>query len=122
MRFLRGAWPTGALARACRRAWPPARADDLAGFRAVQLAFPAGPATVGWTPGKAGREGWRKSLAAKLETKHSCEICRTLGDVVRALEPEKYRCGSELEVAEAIRAALRKHAKRAGHAEKEASA
>ena len=61
-------------------------------------------------------------MAAKRETKHSCEVCRTLGDIVRALEPEKYQCGSELEVAEAIQAALRKHAKRVGHAEKEAGA
>jgi hypothetical protein len=37
---------------------------------------------------------------------HECELCRTLGDVVRALEPEKYRCGPELEVAEAIQTAL----------------
>ncbi len=29
---------------------------------------------------------------------HECELCRTLGDVVGALEPEKYRCGPELEV------------------------
>ena len=45
---------------------------------------------------------------------HECELCRTLGDVVRALEPEKYRCGPELEVAEAIQAALGKHLKRVG--------
>ena len=61
-------------------------------------------------------------MAAKKKPEHECELCRTLGDVVRALEPEKYRCGPELEVAEAIQAALRKHAKRVGHAEKEASA
>ena len=61
-------------------------------------------------------------MPAKRDGKHSCEVCRTLGDVVLALEPEKYRCGPELEVAEAIRAALRKHAMRVGHAEKEASA
>jgi len=35
---------------------------------------------------------------------------------VRRLEPEKYRCGPELEVAEAIQAALDRHVKRAaGH-------
>ena len=45
---------------------------------------------------------------------HECELCRTLGDVVRALEPEKYRSGPELEVAEAIRAALEGHVKRKG--------
>ena len=43
---------------------------------------------------------------------HSCEVCRTLGDVVRALEPEKYRCGPELEVAEAIQTALERHVER----------
>jgi len=48
--------------------------------------------------------------------KHECEVCRTLGDVVRALEAEKYRCGPELEVAEAIQAALDLHAKRATRA------
>ena len=53
-------------------------------------------------------------MAMKRETKHSCEVCRTLGDVVRALEPEKYRCGPELEVAEAIQAALDKHVERVG--------
>ena len=47
---------------------------------------------------------------------HECEVCRTLGDVVRALQPEKYRCGPELEVAEAIQAALERHAKRAARA------
>ena len=44
---------------------------------------------------------------------HQCELCRTLGDVVRALEPEKYRSGPELEVAEAIQAALERHVERA---------
>jgi len=47
----------------------------------------------------------------KLE--HECELCRTLGDVVRALEPEKYRSGPELEVAEAIQVALERHVERA---------
>jgi hypothetical protein len=78
------------------------------------LPVPAGHATVGWTPGKAGREGWRKSMAAKLEARHSCEVCRTLSDVIRALEPGKYRYGAELEVAEAIQAALDKHVARVG--------
>ena len=44
---------------------------------------------------------------------HECELCRTLGDLVRALEPEKYRCGPELEVAEAIHVALGWHVERA---------
>ncbi len=44
---------------------------------------------------------------------HKCELCRTLGDVVRALEPEKYRSGPEREVAEAIQTALQHHVKRA---------
>ena len=54
---------------------------------------------------------------AKRKSEHSCEVCRTLGDVVRALEPEKYQCGPELEVAEAIQAALGKHLKRVGKEE-----
>lgn len=52
-------------------------------------------------------------MGAEEQQGHECELCRTLGDVVRALEPEKYRCGPELEVAEAIRAALKEHRKRA---------
>jgi hypothetical protein len=47
---------------------------------------------------------------------HECELCRTLGDVVGALEPEKYRCGPELEMADAIQAALDRHVKRAAKA------
>ena len=43
---------------------------------------------------------------------HECELCRTLGDVVRALEPGKYRCGPELEIAEGIQTALGKHLRR----------
>jgi len=52
---------------------------------------------------------------------HECEVCRTLGDVVRALEPEKYRCGPELEVAEAIQAALERHVKRAMKTQEDAA-
>ncbi len=48
---------------------------------------------------------------------HECELCRTLGDMVRVLEPEKHQCGPELEVAEAIQAALDRHVKRAARAE-----
>ncbi|MHC5058172.1 MAG: hypothetical protein ACYTKD_26230 [Planctomycetota bacterium] len=44
---------------------------------------------------------------------HECELCRTLGDVVQALRPEKYRYGPELEVAEAIQTALKQHVERA---------
>jgi hypothetical protein len=53
-------------------------------------------------------------MAAKRKTEHTCELCRTLGDIVRELEPEKYRCGPELEIAEGIRAALGRHLRRAG--------
>jgi hypothetical protein len=49
---------------------------------------------------------------ARREPEHTCEVCRTLGDVVRALAPEKYRCGPELEVAEAIQTALERHVER----------
>jgi hypothetical protein len=59
------------------------------------------------SPGRKGEMGKRK------KREHECEVCRTLGDVVRALEPEKYRCGPELEVAEAIQAALERHVERA---------
>ena len=55
---------------------------------------------------------WRIGMATKRKPEHSCELCRTLGDVVRRLEPEKYQCGPELEVAEAIQAALEQHVKR----------
>ena len=54
---------------------------------------------------------------AKRKPEHTCEVCRTLNDVIRALEPEKYRYGAELEVAEAIRAALEEHRERVGKAE-----
>ena len=53
-------------------------------------------------------------MARERKLEHSCEVCRTLGDVIRALEPEKYRYGAELEVAEAIQAALDKHVRRVG--------
>jgi len=66
------------------------------------------------------REGRRRNGGGEMGTvkkpEHECELCRTLGDVVRALEPEKYRCGPELEVAEAIEAALERHVKRAARA------
>ena len=61
-------------------------------------------------------------MAKERKPTHSCEVCRTLGDVVRALGPEKYQCGSELEVAEAIQAALRNHAKRVAGAKEETDA
>ena len=44
---------------------------------------------------------------------HECELCRTLGDIVRRLEPENYLSGPEREVAEAIQAALDRHVERA---------
>jgi len=56
----------------------------------------------------------RRSGMAKRKPEHTCEVCRTLGDIVRALDPEKYQCGAELEVAEAIQIALEKHLKRVG--------
>jgi hypothetical protein len=55
----------------------------------------------------------------KLE--HECELCRTLGDIVRRLEPEKYRSGPELEVAEAIQVALERHGERAMKAQADAA-
>jgi len=66
------------------------------------------------------REGRRRNGGGEMgkvkKSKHECELCRTLGDVVRALEPEKYRSGPELDVAEAIQAALARHAERAARA------
>jgi hypothetical protein len=56
-------------------------------------------------------------MAAKRKTEHTCELCRTLGDVVRRLEPEKYQCGPELELGEAILAALEEHRERVGKEE-----
>ncbi len=50
------------------------------------------------------------------EAKHECELCQTLGDVIQALEPEKYRSGPELEVAEAMQTALGEHLKRVSKA------
>ena len=58
-------------------------------------------------------------MATKSKPEHSCEVCRTLGDVVRGLEPEKYQCGAELEVATAIQEALKRHLERAGKTKKE---
>jgi hypothetical protein len=52
-------------------------------------------------------------VSKETKPEHECEFCRTLGDVVRALEPEKYRSGAELEVAEAIQMALEQHVERA---------
>ena len=52
-------------------------------------------------------------MAAKKKPEHSCELCRTLGDVVRALDPEKYRYGPECEVGLAFQAALELHKERA---------
>jgi hypothetical protein len=40
---------------------------------------------------------------------------------VRRLEPEKYRCGPELEVAEAIQVALERHGERAMKAQADAA-
>ncbi len=66
---------------------------------------------------RAGASGtapdWRSGMARKRKPEHSCEVCRTLGDIVKRLEPEKYQCGPELAVAEAIQAALGRHVKRA---------
>ena len=56
---------------------------------------------------------WRIGMATKRKPGHSCELCRTLGDIARRLEPEKHQCGPELAVAEAIQAALERHVKRA---------
>jgi hypothetical protein len=52
---------------------------------------------------------------------HECELCRTLGDLVRALEPEKYRSGPKLEVAEAIQVALERHVERAIRTQEDAA-
>jgi hypothetical protein len=52
---------------------------------------------------------------------HECELCRTLGDVVQALEPEKYRSGPELEVAEAIQTALERHVERSMKTQEDAA-
>ncbi|MHC5057676.1 MAG: hypothetical protein ACYTKD_23645 [Planctomycetota bacterium] len=52
---------------------------------------------------------------------HECELCWTLGDVVLALEPEKYRSGPELEVAEAIQKALQQHVGRAMKTQEDAA-
>ena len=59
-------------------------------------------------------------MGRRKRREHECEFCRTLGDVVRALEPEKYRCGPELEVAEAIQTALERHVERATKARRNA--
>jgi hypothetical protein len=52
-------------------------------------------------------------MGKKKRSEHECELCRTLGDIVRRLEPEKYRFGPEREVAEAIRMSLERHVERA---------
>jgi hypothetical protein len=52
-------------------------------------------------------------MVEKKRPEHECELCRTLGDIVRRLEPEKYLSGPEREVAEAIQTALQHHVERA---------
>lgn len=54
-------------------------------------------------------------MAASKQHEHTCEVCRTLGDVVRALE--KLRYGPGREVSLAIRAALELHKERADKTE-----
>jgi len=71
--------------------------------------------TASWRQKDRRRNGGGEMGKGK-KPEHECELCRTLGDVVRALEPEKYRCGPELEVAEAIQAALDRHVERAAKA------
>ena len=55
----------------------------------------------------------RRSEMAKRKPEHACELCRTLDDIVRALDPEKYRYGPECEVGLAFQAALELHKERA---------
>ena len=54
---------------------------------------------------------------AKRKPEQTCEVCRTLGDLRRKLEPEKHQCGPEPEMGEAIWAALEEHLERAGEEE-----
>ena len=42
-----------------------------------------------------------------------CELCRTLGDIVKALKPETLRYGDLLEATEALKTALAAHQERA---------
>ena len=53
-------------------------------------------------------------MAVKRETRHSCEVCRTLGDLVDELDPDIYVNGPEFVVGHALRAALGKHLERVG--------
>jgi hypothetical protein len=53
-------------------------------------------------------------MAAKRETRHSCEVCRTLGDLVDELDPDIYVNGPEFVVGHALRAAIKKHVARVG--------
>ena len=46
---------------------------------------------------------------AKRKPEHTCELCRTLGDLVEELDPDTYRYGPEFVVGHALRAALDKH-------------
>jgi hypothetical protein len=55
----------------------------------------------------------RRSGMAKRKPEHTCELCPTLGDIVRALDPGKYRYGPECEVGLAFQAALELHKERA---------
>jgi len=88
--------------------------SDLREIRALRLEYFG---SMGLSASRAGARGPapdRRSGMARRGHEHSCEVCRTLSDIVRALEPEKYRCGPELELAEAIQDALGKHLKRVG--------
>ena len=56
-------------------------------------------------------------MAGKRKTEHSCELCRTLGDLVKELDPDSYRYGPEFVVGHALRTALDKHRRRVGKGE-----
>jgi hypothetical protein len=51
---------------------------------------------------------------AKRKPEHTCELCRTLGDLVEELDPDSYRYGPEFVVGQALRVALDKHRRRVG--------
>jgi hypothetical protein len=91
---------------------PQSRAQEISRIARTCPCFVARNRPV-WDARPGGPGAGGQGMAAKRNAEQPCELCRTLGDIVRALDPDKYRYGPECEVGLAIRAALELHRERA---------
>ena len=66
------------------------------------------------TDGRRGAGAGSEGGMAKRKPEHTCEVCRTLGDLVDELNPDIYVNGPEFVVGHALRAAIQKHVARVG--------